>query len=309
MVKKNTDVRQWNIFASPRATLLLARGFNSTKQKLLEEFEAMGGIMMDHSINRVDFAMDFRTQGFELHLNQFVAHAHTKIGPHWGRQAAPSDGNQPAAILRGRRLESVTIGKQPGRQVIVYDNRREAIERKKRFWFEAWGLDRHDPAVEVWRVEVRAGKKELKGKYQIRHFGDLEAGIGDVVVNTLHNIRYLSDRQSDSNVTRQALHPFWVAAQAVANRSLTEFRSGLVPGQIVEMERAQAQECYLNLVTANAVGYGVALGLSDQKIIDELPDMIAMQAMARIEEMPLRFSKAIARARERLHFIAEKQVI
>jgi hypothetical protein len=146
-------------------------------------------------------------------------------------QTTQSDQNQPSTIFRGRRLESVTIGKMPGRQIIVYDKRREAIEREKSFWFKSWGIAKDDPNAEVWRVEVRAGKKELKSKYQIRRLEDFETGIGDLMVNALQEIRYLAHEQRDSNVSRQELHPLWSAAQSVAATNLLT-----CPHRVVQFE-------------------------------------------------------------------------
>ncbi|MBB3065348.1 hypothetical protein [Limibacillus halophilus] len=302
-VKKNNDIQQWNLFASPRATLLLSHGYQGTRDKLYAELEAMGAKVTNHSINRVDFAMDFRTKGFELHQDQFVAHSHTKVSPHWGEKQDHKDRSQPSAVLRGRRLESMTVGKQPGRQIIVYDKRREATEKQKHFWFKAWGEDRHNPDLEVWRVEARAGKKELKDKYQIRTFHDFETAIGDVIVNALDEVRYLDDWQSDSNVTRQALHPLWTAAQEVANRNLLALRAGLTPGQIKKVERAAAQETYLALCIGNAIGLGVSKGLSDNEIQTQLPillrESIARHFRAKGEEL----RAAIKRTRDRLVFL------
>lgn len=303
MFKKNTDTRQWNIFASPRATTLLAFGYRGTRDRLSAELEAMGAQVTDHSLNRVDFAMDFRTQGFELHQGQFVAHSHTKVSPHWGKQERSTDRNQPSAVMRGRRLESVTIGKQPGRQIIVYDKRREAIERQKYFWFKAWEVDRKDPALEVWRVEARAGKTELRDKYQIRRFEDFETGIGDVMVNALQNVRYLDDRQTDGNVSRQALHPLWTKCKEVAAGNLFAYRSGLTPGQVQEIERELAQERYRKNIAGNGAGLGVSLGLSDEEILADLPDLITAEVKNSMQADPDRHSKSIARARARLHFI------
>ncbi len=47
---------------------------------------------------------------------------------------------------------------------------------------------------------MRAGKNELKDKYQIRNFSDFNAGIGDVIVNALQEVRYLDEGQHDRNV-------------------------------------------------------------------------------------------------------------
>ena len=180
-------------------------------------------------------------------------------------------------MLRGRQLESVTIGKQPGRQIIVYDKRREAIEKQKLFWFKAWDVDRYDPNLEVWRVEVRAGKREIKDKYQIRRFKDFEAGIGDVTVRALQDVRYLADRQGDSNVTRQEVHPLWISAQTVSVTKLIEYRSGLTPDQFIEIERDRAKELYSKLIIGNAIGYGVSVGLNNEEIVAQLPEFTAKQ--------------------------------
>lgn len=303
--KKNHDAAQWNIFVSPRATALLAHGYHGTRDRIWEELANMGAEVMDHSINRVDFAMDFQTSGFELSLGQFVAHAHTKVRPHWGEVKAASDSNQPSAVMRGRRLESVTIGKMPGRQIIVYDKRREAIERNKLFWFRAWGLERTERDVQVWRVEIRAGKKELKTRWNMRRCDDLEANIGDVFSNALNDVRYIADYQSDSNVTRQHLHPLWTAAQTAAEQQLVNYRSGLLPGQIIYIERAHAADQYTSLIIGNAIGYGVARGLSDKEVFSLLPTLIAARAEDRIKNDRDNLWRAINRARERLHFIQE----
>lgn len=303
MFKNNADPRQWNIFASPNATMLLAYGYEGTRDKLWKFLDVIGAKISDHSINRADFAMDFQTENFELQQDQFVAHSHTKVSTHYEKQGNTNDENQPSAVMRGRRSESVTIGKQPGRQIIVYDKRREAIEKQKPFWFNAWGKDRHKPNLEVWRIEVRAGKKELKDKYQIRTFDDFEVGIGDVMVYALDKIKYLDDRQSDSNVSRQALHPLWVEAQAVAAENLCQFQSGLTPDQIVQITREQAIDRYSNLCIGNSIGLGIASGLNDEEMVTTLPALIADQSCALLKQDSKRMGKAIRRARKRLHFI------
>lgn len=303
MFKNNSDPRQWNIFASPSATMLLAYGYDGTREKLFEWLEAVGAKVSNHSINRVDFAMDFTTRNFELHLDQFIAHAHAKVRPYWGDERSNTDKNQPSAVIRGRQLESVTIGKQPGRQIIVYDKRREAITRQKKFWFKAWGIDPTDSRIKVWRVEIRAGKRELKDRWQIRQFEDLDAGIGDVCLHALTEVRYIADRQTDSNVTRQQLHPLWVAANEAVTDRLAEFQSGLLPGQIIEIERELAMERYITLVTSNAIGLGVALDLNNETIQQKIADIAHSNILKRIDENKDRISKSIKRARDKLHFI------
>ncbi len=303
MVKKNADASQWNLFASPHATALLAHGWQTCVANLHTEFIGMGGRIVNHAINRVDFAMDFQTHSFELHPEQVVAHSHCKVMPYWGDQAATDDRSQPATVFRGRRAESVTIGKQPGRQIILYNKRREAIERRKHFWFAAWGKDRKDPDLEVWRIEVRAGKKELKDKYQIRTIDDLGAGIGDVIANALQEVRYLADHQGDSNVSRQELHPIWHAAQSIAAQELSELRSGLTPNQVKEIARGDAHDTYLALCTGNAVGLAVSKGLSDEEIEAKMPELVAREVTKRLKGNSYDLQQAIRRTRDRLVFL------
>lgn len=308
MVKENTDPRQWNLFVSPRAQALLAYGYAEMWELILADLSAMGGTVTDISLNRVDFAMDFRTKGFELRQDCVVAHTRTKLAPHWGKRQAEADGedrNQPAAVMRGRRLESLTIGKQPGRQIILYDKRREAIEKQKPFWFKTWGVDRDDPTLEVWRIEVRAGKKELKDKYQIRSLDDFEASIGDVIVNALQEVRYLAHHQTDGNVTRQELHPIWAKAQEVAAGNLLALRSGLTPDQVKEIERGQAVETYRKLALSNAIGLAVALGLSDAEIMKGLFGHIAPFLEPKTARDFERMKETIERVRGKLVFQVE----
>ncbi|WP_417514770.1 hypothetical protein [Minwuia sp.] len=304
LIKDNASPDQWNIFVSPRSTMLLANGYAETFAIIERTILNLGGRITGVSLNRVDFAMDFQTRGFELDMGRFVTHARCKLKPHWSANSTAPESDQPRSVLNGRRVESVTIGSMPGRQIIVYDKRAEAIAKQKPFWFEVWDVDRCDPELEVWRVEVRAGKTHLKDAYNIRTMDDFEDSIGDVIVNSLDRIRYLAERQTDSNVTRQAPHPLWEAAQAVASGNLLDFRSGLTPDQIRTIERDKAMEVYMKQVRGNAIGYGVAKGLDDDAIKARLPDLIADQLKAANDDSA-DLHKAIARTRKRLHFVTE----
>ena len=302
--KANADPTQWNIFASPSAAGMAATGYHGMRNRMFEFLSGMGAIVTGHSINRADFAMDFLAPGLSLNLDRFVAHAHCKITPYWGEKAEGQNRNQPSAVLRGRNLESVTIGKMPGRQIIIYDKRREAIVKQKPFWFSIWDIDKDDPGAMVWRVEVRAGKTELKERWNIRTFDDVEASIGDVITHALSDVRYLDDDQTDSNITRQRLHPLWQSAQQAAERSLVDYRSGLTPGQLREIMREQALRQYKQLMTGNAIGYAVALGLDGEQILEEFPELARQAMTANSDEDIARRMKAIGRARERLTFLA-----
>lgn len=302
-IKKNRDPREWNIFASPRATTLLSLGYDGTRDMLIRELEGMGAKVGGHSVNRADFAMDFRTLGFSPRPEKFVAHSHTKVQSHLSRKEPERDRNQPSSVTRGRRVESVTIGKMPGRQIVVYDKRRESIERRKHYWFKAWGVSKEEPDLEVWRVEVRAGKKELNGRWNIRTFQDLETAFGDMCCLALQQVRYVTDAPGDSNITRQELHPLWLAAQHTAGRDLMAFRSGLTPGQVREVERTEAAERYRALIHGSSIGLAVTLGMDNATLAAELGELTSNSIAKRIAENPERHQKAVDRARQRLSFL------
>lgn len=303
-IKDNSDPNQWNIFVSPRATMLLGNGYAETFRIIEKTINDLNGKITAIALNRVDFAMDFQTLGFELEIDRFVTQARSKLKPHWSKTSEHGDSEQLRSVINGRRVESVTIGSMPGRQVIVYDKRAEAIAKHKTYWFEVWGVDRGDPELEVWRVEVRAGKKHLKDAYNIRTLEDFEHSIGDVIANSLERIRYLAGLQTDSNVSRQALHPIWRSAQEVARDNLIQQRSGLTPDQVRAIERDQAALNYRKQIIGNAIGFAIASGQDATTIPSVLPQLIAEQIRQAVDVDSDMFAKAINRSMQRLHFVA-----
>lgn len=93
--------------------------------------------------------------------------------------------------------------------------------------------------------------------------------------------------------------------QNTANGNLTEFRSGLTPGQIIEIERRLAQERYAQLVLGNAVGYALAYGIEPDDILDDLPDLIAREVATSIDRYPEHVKQGVARTEKRLYFVEQ----
>ena len=155
----------------------------------------------------------------------------------------------------------------------------------------------------IWRVELRAGKKELKDRWQIRTLKDLEDSISDVFTHALTEVRYLDHDQLNSNVSRMHPHPLWLAARAALDQKLTDYRSGLTPGQVKEIEREAARENYRKGILGHAAGFVAVDGLSNEEIEASLPAILADCAKAAIRDPEGRIYKSAHRARERLHFI------
>lgn len=302
--KANADPRQWNGFAQIRAAALAAYGYHGARDRLRERLAQMGFVVTGQAVNRIDYAVDFLAPAFELRPDGFVAHPRAKRRPHWGKRN-DTDPNQPSAVLAGRTLESVTVGKMPGREAIVYNKRREAIAKRNLHWFEIWKIDRDDPDAMVWRVEMRAGKKELQ-RWNIRTFEDVETCGGDVVRNALDEIRYVAPEQGDSNVTRQGLDPLWVVMIEQVERGLFDFRAGLLPSRIKEIEREAAIRTHEGLILGNLASLAVAMGWDDEEIESGyLYDAIRERIFAALNDRSGKFFRSVVRARERLHFIAK----
>jgi hypothetical protein len=83
------------------------------------------------SIGRVDYAIDILHPSFVLDSRNFVVWGRTKIGTH-------EDLSEQRSAGRSGRFTSVTVGKMPGRQVIVYDKREEVLTKRKLEWPFIW---------------------------------------------------------------------------------------------------------------------------------------------------------------------------
>ena len=81
--------------------------------------------------------------------------------------------------------------------------------------------------------------------------------------------------------------------------SLFEFRSGLTPDQLREVEREQAKNTYLGLIEGNAVGLAVVLGLDDKENETDLTPIVADCIKSAINDPKGRMAGKVNRARAR----------
>jgi hypothetical protein len=148
--------------------LLATKGLGGARAEIYAVLDALeidvlrGG----ESIGRVDYALDFLAPELVLSADHFIMHSSTGWKRHSDAQEFTENG-------KPGRVSSVTVGKMPGRQVIVYDKRAEIIAKRKLAWREIWDagraahqlapLIRNDPQTHaVWLVEIRAGKDDPK---------------------------------------------------------------------------------------------------------------------------------------------------
>lgn len=211
----------WNVKVSAKSLMLALYGYMATKNKILnfliEELEAIPPENRDVPLERVsrfDFCIDF------LNENNFVPDP--KCFLTHNRSKKKYQGNIPnisplefMCLHEGKEIQTITIGKIPNRQLTIYNKRREIAVNKKIYWWDIWGINPQEIKSDIWRVEARAGKKELN-KWNLRRFSDFEEKAGDVIIQILTDYRYIIPNENDSNRARWHYAEFWKIAINVA---------------------------------------------------------------------------------------------
>ena len=296
LFKDSPHPNDWNIFVNISSAMLLEHGYHKTKGIILQSLKDFGATIGQESIHRIDFCSDFlMPEGFSPRAEQIIAPPNSKKTAYL---EGKSIDDKSMFAFKGKNLQTLTVGSLPNLQVQIYDKRREAIIKKKFYWFKVWNINPKDKSKNVWRIEVRAGKKHLKGKWKISTFQDLEDSLGDVISAALERIRYLADNQDYEtvNVTRAALHPLWSEAQRAAKKALFDKTSGLVAGAISK----QLREQYRTHTEVNLIAYAqriaVVMELTEQEIENNLPLLINKIIITEYKKNPESF----------LHKVAEK---
>ena len=213
------------------------------------------------------------------------------------------------------RVTSVTIGNMPGRQIIVYDKRHEVIQKKKGFWWEIWNDARRresrpqlnpneKEASQVWRVELRAGKKHLKDRWGITTWEDFDNKLGDLYLRAISDIRYITEAP-DTNRARWPNHPLWDVVRNEVSGDLFEMASGVGPGVIKEILRNDLCEMLSHQIVGLSASLGSALGLGEDAA-SEIPEIVARDLEMYLEERPKDFARKMERAGSRYVFLDER---
>lgn len=296
-IKRDTRPQEWNFFISARAAGLLSRTYEGMKRHIAESLADMGAIIIGESVNRVDYAVDIATSHFDLEAANFITPWRAKARNHFSTDTdidefgdkTVQDSEWPVgSVMCGGRFESVTVGKMPGRQVILYDKLRAAKDQKTDYWFPAWGLDPQDPGTQVWRVEIRAGRNALERcthAAQTRSYETVEAFLPRFFESASDDIRYVTNRPDVSNVTRATVHPLWATAQDALRNLPQSSEPRIPPAQVLEFMRKQR----LGMSQAQAFGnLNNALlyeGLSPEEIQKKFPLLASEQAEAYLERI------------------------
>ncbi|ARJ65502.1 hypothetical protein WV31_07465 [Magnetospirillum sp. ME-1] len=300
---RNQKADQWNIRVSARSAWLATKGFGRVRVEMYEFLEAIGADVMAEAIARVDYAVDVRAAdlpGFVLDPTAFVMHSHTSRADH----AEDIDIHGVSG-----RYTSVTVGKMPGRQIIVYDKTKEVAARQKAEWPVIWAASMEKQGMEplaegerVYRVEMRAGKAHLKERWGIATWADLDAKLGDLFALALADIRYCMP-SADSNRARWAIHPLWAAVTEAVAGDLFEMTSGARPGVVKEVRRAALAQTMSAMILGLLASWSLATGADAR----EVPPAVQGMAESYIEQQPKDFRTKIDRAAKKYVFILEEE--
>lgn len=299
--KDSGDVEQWNLFVEVRAANCAGRGFEGVVGRLSHVLRCLDASIITESVNRIDFAADFIAPGFQPDLDGLICHSHTGVAEHYDKAEAEAD--IPAVRRRGRKIETVTVGQQPGRQVTVYNKRKEVIFGRKAHWLALWGYEDFGGLPEIWRVEVRAGKRHLSD-WNISTFDDVRARIADLIDTALEKVRFAVP-SADQTVTRWRDCELWSAARE-AFREMDFEMSGAAPGRVVEAVRSE----YREQMKKQAVGVMGAFAFAADGDVKAIAEAVAKAVCPDDETGPLwvrkRMQEACGRAARRLFWMEDE---
>lgn len=293
----------WNVKVSVKSLTLALYGYEGVKEKILNflinELEAMGVSRMDKNtgemteaplerVSRFDFCIDFQTDEFIPDISAFIGKGRFKK-----RLLNVDDDNHEnftsEIVFSGRMAKYFRIGSMPNRQVVLYDKISDITEKRKDYWWKLWGIEKAEFKGQIWRIEARAGKKELN-KWNLRRFSDFEKMAGDVISSILKDIKYTIPSDTDQNITRWPMAQFWREAISIAEKKLQNHISHAQRKMIIEGYRNQISDQFEKSISGQAVSYAALHGMD----ISEIPgvlDVLGESVMERIRGNPKKFQE------------------
>ncbi|OYQ37028.1 hypothetical protein CHU95_02290 [Niveispirillum lacus] len=311
---RNQKPDNWGIRVSTKSNALASMGLGGVRAEMHRFLSAIGADVLKASISRVDYCLDFVAsdieattgEAFILNPTAFVMHSHTSRADH------DDDGGMSMHGVSGR-YTSVTCGKMPGRQIILYEKSREVRQKQKREWWAHWNAARNRqslPALSgdetIWRLELRAGKAHLKDRWGIRTWADLDTKLGDLYARALADIRYTIPNLSDSERCRWLDHPLWEAVRHIVTTDLFEMTTGAEPNVVKAVKREQVMQTVAAHIQGMTATYSIAADLEPDDA-DSIAAEVASMVHTHIRTNRNRFEASRERAAKRYRFIENPQ--
>lgn len=294
-LKDNISLLNWNGFVKIRAMSLALKGYEIALQDALKALKGIGFEVTAVSMNRVDYAIDVLTPyPIALDPDLVVTHSRRQVKTHF---------DPIVTVSQARRVQSLTIGKMPNSQIIIYDKIAEVKAKRNYEWFKIWGIDRAAEDIHIKRVEIRAAKGALMA-HSITSIEALNRRIGLALKRLIAVTRYVVPESSDSNISRRANHPLWNSITNQLEGGILSCSSAVEPHEIeLVRKEAKAQE-YTAQILGNAMGLAHCNGISFEHIADVIKpiidDLTDMQCLGSHKNEV--YAKKYARAQDRLRF-------
>lgn len=298
LVRDSEAADQYNVRVRVRSLCLALYGYEKTKEKILDilmkKLHAKGpeenNSIPQERISRVDYCLDFISKNeFNPSTKNFVCGGRTKKSEYLDLPAQ-SEGS-------GQYVEYIRIGKMPNRQIVIYNKTKEIKAKFKRYWFQIWGIDEKELSHEVWRIEARAGKKELN-KWDVRTFDDLENKIGNVMSSILKEFEFRIPNLNDTNIKRWEVADFWLCAIKEMEINLENYISDAERNTILKGIRVQKLEQLKKLIA----GCMVSLTAIEGKDISEIPGVLegfSNELLDSVTQNPQKFRRTFEKSNNR----------
>lgn len=289
-----------------RAFLLAIGGLRAAESHFRECMAALGIPYVETQLrlSRVDFAVDFLAPWFEPDREALIVPPGTR-----NREFTGVDETE--THCTGARVTGLRAGAVSNRQLAIYDKRAEVVAKRKAGWLTIWNATRAAAGrppldltdrnqSQVWRFELRMGAKQLRNRWAMRSWADLDAMIGDALTDFCLRVRYCIPT-ADSNRARWPAHELWRAAADVVSRDLRDMRSGVIPEDVKTANR----EAHKRMLDGQATGLLLSRAAAEGVTGHDLEAFLARHVgtlTERSREHPVPAEERLAKAAGRYRF-------
>ncbi|WP_306046262.1 hypothetical protein [Nioella sp. MMSF_3534] len=284
-LRKSTSASGWGVRVAVRAMPLVLNGIAWVKDELEKTADAFGLSIPPNgvSISRIDYAVDCLAPGFSFNPNQFVVHSASNTTRHMQPEEMDVSG-------KCWKASSMRVGGITNKQIGIYDKLQEVKQKRKFDMFEIWDAARHaqgarplvyrgEATDEIWRVELRAGKDYLKGRWDVTGWGSLFDQITDILGGILKTMRYTVPVR-DTNRSRWDNHPLWnMVAEEVEQNALRHVPS-VSRERLVEVRLADKLQWFETNMLGNAISHAALSGKHGDQVechLEELAQKLKQQ--------------------------------
>ncbi len=290
-----------------RAFLLATGGLRAAEAHFRECMAALAIPYVETQlrVSRVDFAVDFLAPWFEPDREALIVPPGTR-----NREFTGVDETE--THCTGARVTGLRAGAVANRQLAIYDKRAEVIAKHKAGWPVIWNAARADAGrppldltdrdqSQVWRFELRMGSKQLRNRWEMCSWADLDALIGDAFADFCQRVRYCIPT-ADSNRARWPVHELWRAVTEVVSHDLRDMCSGVVPDAVKAANRAEHMRMLDGLALGLTVSRAAAEGLADETDFEAFVRRQGPALLAASREHPAPVEERLAKAAGRYRF-------